>query len=80
MRYACTHIFACVYLDIWIILQPPNFGEMKIFVLLGLFGHLHDASEQGRVHKVLVVGDLFGFFFFLSKLDRRLCRNLNTLE
>lgn len=49
LRNACTHIFVCVcvYLDIWVVTPlPPNFGEMKIFVLLGLFGHLPDASEQ----------------------------------
>lgn len=44
-----THIcvYMCVYLDIWIIRPLPfSFGEMKIFVLLGLLGHLRDASEQ----------------------------------
>lgn len=55
-----THVCVCVcvfvycfislYLDLWIVIPlSPEFGEMRIFVLLGLLGCLCDASEQNVV-------------------------------
>lgn len=47
--HLCVSVCVCVYIyiDIWVVISlPPNFGEIKSFVLLGLFGHLHDASKQ----------------------------------
>lgn len=72
--YMCVCV--CMYLDIWIVIPlPPNFGEMKIFVLLGLFGHLRDVSEQECGWKVPSREVLF---FLSSKLDTKVCRNGNT--
>lgn len=82
--YTCTYICVCmcIYLDICIIRPMAfNFGEMKIFVLLGLLGHLHDASEQECGCDVPSREVYFLFFFFLSsKLDRKVFRNVNMLE
>lgn len=58
-----TYLCVYIYLDIRIVIPlSPNFAEMKIFVLLGLFGHLCDASEQECGCKVPSSEVLFFFF------------------
>lgn len=40
-------LFISLDLDLWIVIaRSPKFGEMRIFVLLGLLSCLCDSSEQ----------------------------------
>lgn len=63
-----VYCFISLYLDLWIVIPlSPEFGEMRIFVLLGLLGCLCDASEQNVVVRYQVKMFIFIYRYTWQK-------------